>query len=101
MIIILMIITMLVVAYALPYVWLAIFWAASGLFFLVSLVLSKLGIYMCVSGYRMVWLLFVAVCGISYLVYGITDGGIYYAIAVFVSGNYMLFKSAHMWMVAE
>jgi len=95
--------TLLVGGFVLGIAWIIVFWIASFLWYLIAWILSLLGVYMQVSGDRMIWLLFLVVCGISYSLYiaNVGDCGLFCAIFSFLSGNFMLFKSADNWRVAE
>ena len=99
--IILMILMFIIAGYLLGFVWILVFWFASFLWFLMSWFLSLFGIYMRVSGDRMIWLLFLVVCGITYLVFNIEGSNIGYAIFIFLTGVFMLFRSADTWRVTE
>lgn len=101
--IILMTLLLLVGGYVIGFFWLLTFWISSFLWYLIAWFLSLFGIYMKVSGDSMVWLLFLVVCGISYYLYiaNFSDCGLFLAIFSFLSGNFMLFRSADMWKVAE
>jgi hypothetical protein len=78
--------------------WIAIFWLASFMIYLIACLLSLLGICFDISGDRNVWLLFIVVCGIAYCVFAVGNFG--YAIFVFLTGAFMLFRSADTWKIS-
>jgi hypothetical protein len=81
--------------------WFFIFWVASFFIYLIALILSLFGIYMGVDGEKNVWLLFLVVCGISWWVSLLDGSNIGYAIFVFFTGSFMLFRSANVWKISS
>jgi hypothetical protein len=102
--IILMILAFIVGGYILGIAWLLVFWLASFLIFLIAKILSLFGIFLNIAGEKNIWYLFLVVCLITWLVFnsvsdlGCAIGG---SIFVFLTGAFMLFKSADTWKIAE
>ena len=99
-----MILMFVVGSYVLGLVWLLVFWLASFLIFLIAKILSVFGIFLNIAGEKNIWYLFLVVCLISWLTFNtISDIGsaIGGAIFVFLTGSFMLFKSADTWKIAE
>jgi len=58
-----------------------------------------MGIFVDISGENNVWVLFLVVCGISFYVYAVSNFG--FSLFVFLSGEFMLFRTASNWMIAS
>jgi hypothetical protein len=96
-----MIIFFLVAPMILGIAWIVIFWVASLAVYLAACSLALLGIRFEISGDKNIWLLFLVVCGISYYVYHLAgDCGWAAAVFVFLSGAFMLFRSADIWRIS-
>jgi len=80
--------------------WVAVFWVASFLIFLVAWFLSLFGVYCDIASEKNLWFLFLVVIGISTWIYGIDGSNIGYAVFVFLTGSFMLFRSASVWKIA-
>jgi hypothetical protein len=91
-------------SYVLGIAWLLIFWLASFLIFLIAKILSFVGIYLNIAGERNIWYLFLVVCLITWLVFNsIGDFGCAIGVSIFVwlTGCFMLFKTADTFKIAE
>ena len=84
---------------ALGIAWVLVFWVASFAGYLVTCLCSLLGIYVDISGDKNVWFLFLVVLGISVWVFNIEGSNFGYAIVVFLTGSFMLFRSVDMWRI--
>jgi len=81
--------------------WVLIFWTFSFIAYLVAYLCSLLGIYINISNDNNVWFLFFVVIGISIFVFNIEGSNLGYALFVFLSGSFMLFRSADTWRIAS
>ena len=79
--------------------WILIFWVASFVFYLWAWILSLFGFYIPIGGENNVWLLFFVVIGISYWIFTLEGSNFGYAVFVFLSGLFMLFRSADVWRI--
>jgi len=81
--------------------WILIFWVASFLGYIVAWIASLFFVQVHVDGENNIWYLFAIVCGTSWLSYHLAgDGcGLGAAIFVFLTGTFMLFRSADIWKI--
>ena len=79
--------------------WVAVFWVASLAIYLVACGLSLFGVYCDIGDDRNVWLLLLLVIGISFWIYSLEGSNIAYAVFVFLTGSFMLFRSADVWKI--
>ena len=86
-------------SFALGIAWVIIFWVASFMGYLVAYICSLVGIYINISNDNNVWFLFMVVCGISFYIYAISNFG--FSLFVFMSGSFMLFRTAENWRIAS
>lgn len=91
------IIFFLVGGFFLGIAWMLFFWIASFIIYILSRILAILGINFNISGETNVWILFWLIAGISYYIFDISNFA--YALFIFITGCFMLFKNASMWMV--
>lgn len=62
--------------------------------------LSLFSVFCDLSGDKNIWFLFLVVVGISSWVYTLEGSNIGYSICLFISGIFMLFRSASVWKFA-
>lgn len=87
--------------YVLALAWIIVFFFASLILYLVSWLLSLLGIYMDISGDKNVWMMFLTVISISCWVFSLEGSNFGFALFVFLSGTFFLFHSADYWRIAS
>ena len=87
--------------YVLALAWIIVFWFASLTVYLINWLLSLLGINMDISGDKNVWMLFMLVISVSCWVYSLDGSNFGFALFVFLSGAFTLFKSADTWRIAS
>jgi len=87
--------------YVLALAWLVIFWFASLATYLLAFLLSLFGVNCDIGGDTNVWLLFLVVISISVWVYSLEDSSFGFALFVFLSGTFFLFRSADTWRIAS
>lgn len=71
--------------------------------YVLACVAALFGMHVPIEGENTLWYLFAIVCGISWLSYHLAgDGcGLGMAIFVFLTGSFMLFRSADVWKIAS
>jgi len=87
--------------YVLALAFMVLFFFTSLIVYLVTWLLSLFGIYMDISGDKNVWVLFLVVISISVWVYSLDGSNFGFAVFVFLSGTFFLFRSADCWRIAS
>ena len=85
------------IALGLSYI--VLFWAISLLLYLFAYLMSLFGIFVDISGENNIWVIFLVICGISFYVYAVSNFG--FALFIFISANFMLFRTADTWRIAS
>ena len=96
-----MLIFLLIAPYVLVLAWILVFWLTSLATYLVAFLLSLLGVSMDISGDKNVWMLFMLVISISVWVFSLDGSNFGFALFVFLSGTFFLFRSADCWRIAS
>ena len=94
----------LVGSYLLGIAWIAIFWLASFMAYLIAWLCSLFGAYVNISDDNNVWFLFMVVIGISAWAGNIPEDaatGWCVFVFLFLTGSFSLFRSAENWRIAS
>ena len=91
----------LIGSFVLGLAWILIFFVASLVIYLIAFLLSLFGVFMDISGDNNIWLLFLVVIGISSWVFNLDGSNFGYSVFVFMSGSFLLFKTADNWKIAS
>lgn len=84
---------------ALGVAFIVVFWITSMFVYLFARSCSFIGIFVDISGDKLLWIIFSVICGISFYIYAISNFG--FALFVFLSAVWMLFRSADVWRIAS
>jgi len=81
--------------------WTIVFWIASFVIYIIASILAACGIHLDIAGEKNLWLLLLVVGGISWWVYlqNWEGWGLGLAIFIFITGAFMLFRSADVWKI--
>lgn len=91
--------TLLIGSFLLGVAFIVLFWVISLLVYLFAWVCSLIGIFIDISGDNNLWVIFSVICGISFYIYAISNFG--FALFVFLSAVWMLFRSADIWRISS
>lgn len=91
--------TLLIGSFLLGVALIVLFWAISILVYLFAWFCSLIGIFVDISGDKLLWIIFSVICGISFYIYAISNFG--FALFVFVSAVFMLLRSADIWRISS
>jgi len=91
--------TLLIGSFILGVAFIVLFWVISLLVYLFALFCSFIGIFVDISGSRMLQVIFLVICGITYYVYDISNLG--FALFFFMSAGFMLMKTADNWCIGS
>jgi len=96
-----LLIFLIIAPYVLVLAWILVFWLASLVTYLFAFLLSLLGVSVDISGDKNVWMLFLVVISITCWVFSLDGSNFGFAVFVFLSGTFFLFRSADCWRIAS
>jgi len=91
----------LIGSFVLGLAWIIIFFIGSFIFYLFAWFCSLIGIFVDVSGDRNIWFLFLLVLAISIWVFSLEGSNFGYFTFVFLTGVFMVFKTADTFRIAS
>jgi len=80
--------------------WTIVFWVASFIAYIVACLAALVGIQIHIEHEYNIWYLLLVVTGISYWVWNIPGSCFGYALFIWITGAFMLFRSAGIWKIS-